>query len=228
MQPNESSEAAGQRITVPNTSRMHARKFAERAAARGTGPHFRVLDAGAGSAPYRDLFAHVSYEAADVAATQGKDYSHIDHICDVVDIPVEDGRYDLVWCSQVLEHVREPERALREFHRITKPGGEVWLTAPFYYQEHEQPWDFFRYTQFAWQHFADLIGFEVVEIERMEGFFGTVAYSLEAAAAAMPPEQRPYRRKLRRMAAELAELELVEKRTDIGFSKNYQVVFRRP
>lgn len=115
---------------IPNASRVNARRFAERAAARGTGPDFRVLDAGAGSAPYRDLFAHVHYEAADVAATPGKDYSHIDHLCDVVDIPVGDGTYDLVWCSQVLEHVREPERALREFHRILRPGGEVWLTAP--------------------------------------------------------------------------------------------------
>jgi len=153
----------------------------------GSGPDFVVLDAGAGSAPYRDLFSHVTYEAADVAATPGKDYSHIDYRCDVVDVPVADGRFDLIWCSQVLEHVREPERALREFHRILKRGGEVWLTAPFYYEEHEMPWDFFRYTRSAWEHFAELIGFEVVEIERMEGAFGTVAYSLQAAARAMPP-----------------------------------------
>ena len=45
-----------------NPSREHARRFAERAAARGTDRTFRVLDAGAGSAPYADLFAHVTYE----------------------------------------------------------------------------------------------------------------------------------------------------------------------
>jgi SAM-dependent methyltransferase len=211
-----------------NPSRVYARQFAERAAARATGPDFRVLDAGAGSMPYRDAFAGVTYETADVGATEGKDYSHITYRCDVVDIPVEDGRFDLVWCSQVLEHVREPERALREFHRILKPGGEAWLTAPFYYVEHEKPWDFYRFTQFAWQHFAETIGFEVVEIERMEGYYATLAYSLDTAAKALPLELAAQRSQMRRLADEFVELEMSDKRTDIGLSKNYQVIYRKP
>lgn len=211
-----------------NPSRMYARQFAERAGARGSGPDFRVLDAGAGSMPYRDAFAGVTYETADVGATEGKDYSHITYLCDVVDIPVEDGRFDLVWCSQVLEHVREPERALREFFRILKPGGEAWLTAPFYYVEHEKPWDFYRYTRFAWENFAEVIGFEVVEIERMEGYYATLAYSLDTAAKALPKEMTAQRAQMRQLADEFVELELTDKRTDIGLSKNYQVIYRKP
>lgn len=211
-----------------NPSRVYARQFAERAAARASGPDFLVLDAGAGSAPYRDAFKDVRYESADVGATEGKDSSHITYRCDVVDIPVEDGRFDLVWCSQVLEHVREPERALREFHRILKPGGEAWLTAPFYYVEHEKPWDFYRFTQFAWQHFAETIGFEVVEIERMEGYYATLAYSLDTAAKALPLELAAQRSQMRRLADEFVELEMSDKRTDIGLSKNYQVIYRKP
>ncbi|MGL5809933.1 MAG: class I SAM-dependent methyltransferase [Nocardioides sp.] len=211
-----------------NPSRHYARQFAARAAARGSGPGFRVLDAGAGSAPYADLFASVSLEMADVCLTPGKDYRHIDLVCDVVDIPVEDGRYDLVWCSQTLEHVREPLRALREFHRILKSGGEAWLTAPFCYAEHEIPWDFYRFSRYAWAYFADEAGYEVVEIEPLEGYYGTLAYQLEMASRELPREMAGRRRRLRTMAADFAELDLTDKRTDIGMCKNYQVVLRKP
>jgi SAM-dependent methyltransferase len=213
---------------IANSSRHYARVFAGRAAARGTDRSFLVLDAGAGSAPYADLFTHVTYETADLAATPGKDYSHITYACDVVDIPVEDGRFDLVWCSQVLEHCREPLAALREFRRVLKPGGEAWLTAPFFYEEHEKPWDFYRFSRFAWQHFADELGFEVVEIEPMEGYYGTLSYALAMAAKSLPREMADRKRQLRRMAGEFAELDLTDKRTDIGMCKNYQVVLRKP
>lgn len=211
-----------------NPSRIYAREFAERAAARGTGPDFRVLDAGAGSAPYADLFAHLRYETADVAATPGKDYSHITYQCDVIDVPVEKETFDLVWCSQVLEHVPEPERALHEFFRILKPGGEAWLTAPFYYQEHEKPWDFYRYTRFAWERFAKVVGFEVVEIEPMEGYYAMLAYTFQTAAKEIPLDRSGLRSRMRKMADRMIELEMEEKRTDIGMCKNYQVVFRKP
>jgi SAM-dependent methyltransferase len=214
--------------TAPNSSRHYARVFAGRAAARGTDTSFMVLDAGAGTAPYADLFGHVTYETADYASTEGKDYSHIDYACDIVDIPVDDARYDLVWCSQTLEHCRDPLAVLKEFRRILKPGGEVWLTAPFYYEEHEKPWDFYRFTRFAWQHFADTVGFDVVEIEPMEGYYGTLAYSLGMAARHLPNEMSARKQRMRRLAAEFAELDLTDKRTDIGMCKNYQVVYRRP
>ncbi|HEY6510272.1 MAG TPA: class I SAM-dependent methyltransferase [Vicinamibacterales bacterium] len=215
-------------MTFVNSSRHYAREFAVRAAARGTDKSFLVLDAGAGSAPYQDLFAHVTYETADVAATPGKDYSHITYVCDVVDVPVADGRFDLVWCSQTLEHVPEPVAALREFHRILKPGGECWLTAPFYYEEHEAPWDFYRFTQYAWQRFAEVVGFEVVEIEWMEGYYGSLAYSLRMASRHLPKEMPKRRQTLERMALAFAERDLVDKRTDIGMPKNYQVIYRKP
>ncbi len=211
-----------------NPSREWTRVFAERAGARATGKDFIVLDAGAGTAPYAEFFANASYETADIAASPGKDYSHITYKCDIADIPVEDGRFDLVWCSQTLEHTTEPEATLREFKRVLKPGGEVWLTTPFFYEEHQMPYDFWRFTSSAWRMYADRIGFDVVEIERLEWFYGMLAYVFDMAAKRLPKDWTDRREKMAELAEEYTALELTDKRTDIGMSKNFQVVYRKP
>jgi SAM-dependent methyltransferase len=226
--PATSSEPGAPTAEFVNTSRHYAREFARRAGAQGTSTDFRVLDAGAGSAPYAEFFAHVSLEMADVCLTPTKDYSHIDLVCDVIDIPVEDDRYDLVWCSQVLEHVKEPLRAIQEFRRILKPGGEAWLTAPFVHAEHEVPWDFYRFSRYAWGYFAEAAGFEVVEIEPLEGYYGTLGYVFSTAASHLPRELASQRTLMRTLAADFAQRDLTDKRTDIGIPKNYQVILRKP
>ena len=67
-----------------------------------------VLDAGAGRGPYKHLFAHAHYEAADFAQLSTR-YAPLDYVCDLSAIPVEDGRFDRIVFNQVLEHVPEPE-----------------------------------------------------------------------------------------------------------------------
>ena len=45
-------------------------------------------------------------------------------------LPFADQRFDLVWCSEVIEHLRDPVASLREMRRVTKLGGELILTTP--------------------------------------------------------------------------------------------------
>lgn len=47
-------------------------------------------------------------------------------------LPVEDGRYDLVFATEVVEHVLEPQRWLEELVRTANPGGAVQLSTPNY------------------------------------------------------------------------------------------------
>ena len=97
-----------------------------------------------------------------------------------------------------------------------------------YYEEHETPWDYYRFTRYAWEHFAAEVGFEVVEIERMEGFYGTLSYSLWMAGKHLPPEFTERKALMKELAHEFAELDMRDRRIDIGMSKNYQVVYRKP
>ncbi|HMR04160.1 MAG TPA: class I SAM-dependent methyltransferase [Polyangiaceae bacterium] len=45
-------------------------------------------------------------------------------------LPFEDARFDLIWSSEVIEHLEDPAAALSELRRVTKPGGELILTTP--------------------------------------------------------------------------------------------------
>jgi SAM-dependent methyltransferase len=50
---------------------------------------------------------------------------------DIQNIRFEDGRFDLIFCNHVLEHVADDHRAMSELYRVLKPAGHVFLTVPF-------------------------------------------------------------------------------------------------
>lgn len=203
----------------------------------------RVLDAGAGIQPYRHLFRHCDYESADFEQVD-KGYEPSTYVCDLASIPVEDGRFDAVILNQVMEHLSEPRAVLRELRRVLKPGGRMICTAPLFYEEHEQPYDFYRYTQFAWKHMMQAEGYELERLDWLEGYFGTVAYQLRTASRYLP--RRPHKIAPgllgwtalpavlggRVAFAGLARLfTLLDERqrfTGSGFPKNYLAIVRKP
>jgi SAM-dependent methyltransferase len=145
----------------------------------------RVLDAGAGDQPYRSLFAHCVYETADFELVE-KSYARSTYVCDLGAIPVADGRFDAVICNQVFEHLNDPSGVMGELARVLRPGGRLLCTAPLFYEEHEVPYDFFRYTQFAWRRLTAEGGFEIDRIVWLEGYLGTVAYQFGKAGRDLP------------------------------------------
>jgi SAM-dependent methyltransferase len=144
-----------------------------------------VLDAGAGTQPYKVHFDHCTYEAADFEKVD-KEYAKSTYVCDLAKIPVEDSRFDAVIFNQVMEHLPAPWAVLAELRRVLKPGGRIIATAPLFYEEHEKPYDFFRYTQFAWQKLMADAGFKVERLDWMEGYMGTSAYQLETMSKYLP------------------------------------------
>jgi 2-polyprenyl-3-methyl-5-hydroxy-6-metoxy-1,4-benzoquinol methylase len=80
-----------------------------------------------------------------------------------------DQEFDTIILSDVLEHISNPELLWQEMFRILKPGGKLILNVPFLYPIHEQPYDFFRYTQFALERMAEKAGFKIVLLEKIGG-----------------------------------------------------------
>jgi SAM-dependent methyltransferase len=204
-----------------------------------------VLDAGAGEAPYREMWRHVEYETADFAQVN-RPYTNLTYECDLSAVPVEANRYDLVLMSQVLEHIPEPAIVLGEMARIVKPGGHLWVSCPLFYAEHEQPYDFYRYTQFALRRLVENAGLEVEQIDWLEGFFGTMSYQAHIVASSLPRKPQHYgggikgvlfggvstvvvRPLAKTISLGLCQLDLRVKLVHDGLlPKNYTVVARKP
>src|SRR5262249_44214064 len=170
---------------------VHLRSWLCEAAA-SVPPGSRVLDAGAGDARYRTLFDRHLYETADFGKVD-KAYGQIDYECELSSIPVEDERFELVIFTQVMEHLEDPLSVLVELRRVLKPGGRIWATAPLFFEEPEQPYDFYRYPQFAGRRLGERSGLEVEELRWLEGYDGTLAYQLGFAARSLPTSQLPIR-----------------------------------
>lgn len=167
-----------------NSSREYLRDFVIRAA-NSLPDDALVLDAGAGDCIYKVHFDHSAYESADFLQVD-KPYAEVTYVCDLSNIPVEDNRYDMVLFTQVMEHLPDPLLVLKELHRVLKPSGKLWLSAPFNYEEHEQPYDFYRYTQFGFNHLLKEGGFKIEELDWLEGYYGTVAYQMKSMAINLP------------------------------------------
>ncbi len=226
----------------PNSSREYLRDFAAQAAASLPAGAL-ILDAGAGDCPYKHLFAHAHYESADFGQVD-KEYGDITYTCDLAKVPVEADRYDLVLLTQVLEHIPEPLTVLQEMHRLLKPAGQLWLSTPLYFAEHEAPYDFYRYTQFGLRHLLESAGFNIDRMEWLEGYYGSLSYQMATAATALPLNPSAYGGGLTGTLAAgaillvkplalllsiiFARLDLRKKHTQSGHPKNYAVVAVKP
>jgi len=110
---------------------------------RSAGTPVRILDVGCGPKPYYPFFADVAaeYIGLDVAPTPSADVVGV-----VEEMPLDSGRFDLVLCTQVLEHCDEPTRAVAELRRVTAPGGRVLASTHGVQVYHPSPHDYWRWT----------------------------------------------------------------------------------
>jgi len=142
----------------------------------------RVLDIGAGTCPYRPLFAHCDYKTHDFKKYKGikqnntTEYGKIDYESDITSIPVPDQSFDVILCTEVLEHVPEPIEALREMARILRRNGRLLITAPLGSGLHQTPYHYYGgYTPQWYQHFLPKFGLQVKEFSPNGGFFKLLA-----------------------------------------------------
>jgi SAM-dependent methyltransferase len=135
----------------------------------------RLLDAGAGELRNRSLCKHLIYVSQDFGGYQGEeteglqsgrwDTSQIDLISDITAIPEPDGAFDAILCSEVLDHVPDPTKALDELTRLLKSGGKLILTAPFSSIVHQAPYHYCTgFSRYWYEHHLPQRGFRIEEL----------------------------------------------------------------
>jgi SAM-dependent methyltransferase len=158
-----------------------------RKVAGGVAEGARVLDAGAGECVYRPLFARQRYVAIDRGVGDGSwDYGKLDGRADLERLPHADGTFDLVLCTETLEHVARPARVLAELARVLKPGGALALSVPFLHPVHQAPHDYFRYTPHGLEHLLREAGLEPGAVEAAGGYFLHLYWQLQDLPAHLP------------------------------------------
>jgi SAM-dependent methyltransferase len=166
-------------------------------------PASRVLDVGAGPARYRELFAHCDYRTQDFCQHFGSaegglaegdkwQYGQIDYVSDAESIPVADGEFDVVVCTEVLEHVPRPENVVRELGRVLRPGGILIASAPLGSGLHQEPHHFVGgFTPYWYNRFLSEAGFANVVVLPNGGFFKHYGQESQRFSALLDPRRLP-------------------------------------
>lgn len=145
--------------------RENVRALMRRAAASHTGGPARLLDIAPqdheGARPY--FPARVAVETLDIDPASG--CTHIGDICRRVP-SIEDGRFDYVICTEVLEHVLQPFDAVAEIRRMLRPGGRLVLSTPFDFRIHGPLPDCWRFTEHGLR--ALLADFRILELTGLD------------------------------------------------------------
>ena len=151
----------------------------------------RLLDAGAGEQRFRKYCTHLRYVSQDVAQYDGAGdakglqtgewkFGDLDLVCDIAAIPEPDGSFGAILCTEVLEHIADPLRALDEFARLIEPGGQLIVTAPFCSLTHFAPYHFSTgLSRYYYEQHLPARGFEIVEMTPNGNYFEFLAQELQ-------------------------------------------------
>ena len=138
----------------------------------------RVLDVGCGTQPYLPWFKSTS--PSTVVGIDIEPGPCVDVVIkEAQPWPFAEGSFDMVLCTQVLEHASDVAFVLAEIHRVLAPGGLLVITVPFLYCEHGAPRDFRRFSRYETKRLLP-DSYEVLQNKPQGGLGSTVVTLLLA------------------------------------------------
>lgn len=149
-----------------------------------------ILDAGAGEQPYKKLCSHLKYISQDFGeydtsenkeALQMQEWNSrtVDILSDIINIPLEDESVDVILCTEVIEHIKNPVLAIKEFSRLLKPDGQLLLTAPNCSLTHMAPYYFCNgFSRYWYEENLKDFGFEIEELTEYGNYFSWIKQEL--------------------------------------------------
>lgn len=127
----------------------------------------------------RPFFADtMDVETLDINPTAGTTYCS--DLCKKND-QISANRFDLVVCTEVLEHVLNPFAAVAEINRILKPGGILLASSPFNLRIHGPLPDCWRFTEHGWRALlSEFTGVDIVSLDDKNRFLMPIHYLITA------------------------------------------------
>jgi len=188
----------------------------------------RLVDIGCGIKPFAPTFEPYVTEHVGVDHADSVHELDADIIAGAYEIPLPDGGFQTALLSEVLEHLEEPQAALRETFRLLAPGGKLILTTPFMWPLHEEPRDFFRYSPHGLRYLLEQAGFEVLEVTPLAGQWTTIAQLAGYVANRSPLRRTPRLLEAWLRASHWAAIRLDERQFEPWFSYDHLAVAAKP
>lgn len=129
-----------------------------------------------GANPY---FPLATVETLDI--NPESDATYIADLCANNEGVIESNKFDVVVCTEVLEHTLQPFDAVNEIKRILKPGGVALISTPYNFRIHGPLPDCWRFTEHGLRAlFKDFDIVSLDELEDEERFLAPIHYTLVA------------------------------------------------
>lgn len=192
----------------------------------------KLLDLGCGKVPlyaaYKDYITDST--CVDWSNSFHKN-EHLDYECDLTkELPFSDNMFDTIILSDVLEHIPNPENLWKEISRILTKDGVLFLNVPFFYQLHERPYDYYRYTEFMLKRFAEANEFEILVLTATGGSCEVMADFLSKHFRFIPVIGNPLSLLIQKLVYWFGKTKFgmkVSDKTSEGFPYGYFLVARK-
>ena len=143
--------------------------------------HGKLVDLGCGTKPYAKEFepfisSYFGVDHPDAARCHYGLNTAADLWADCTETGLVEEMFDTVLSTEVLEHMKDPNKLLREGYRLLKRNGYLILTTPFLVPLHGEPYDYYRYTIYSLEDLLSSSGFKVTEIVPLGNYGITSAY----------------------------------------------------
>lgn len=141
----------------------------------------RVLDAGCGrgevAQEFRRAKVQIDYMGVDLGVGDPSWEFRVSAVADLHRLPFQSASFDKVICNQVLEHVDDPVAVLGELARVLRQGGRLYLSVPFIWHLHQEPYDRFRFSSHVLEKMLAQVGLSA-RLQPMGGYFSVLRYVL--------------------------------------------------
>jgi len=127
----------------------------------------KILDFGCGTKPFEQLFPVSEYIGLEYDCEQSRMKTKADFFYDGKHFPFDNNSFDNVLSTQVLEHVPNPQECLNEIARVLKSDGYVMISVPFSQEEHEEPYDFYRFSSYVIADMFNKADLEIIEYKKL-------------------------------------------------------------
>jgi ubiquinone/menaquinone biosynthesis C-methylase UbiE len=123
----------------------------------------------------REFFKNAKIMTLDIDIDSGADF--IADLCENNSEKIPSNFFDVIICTEVLEHTLNPFNAVAEMHRLLKSNGKVYVSTPFNFRIHGPLPDCWRFTKYGLTSlFSKFDSVDIKETESEDRFLMPIQY----------------------------------------------------